>query len=87
VDSHTEVRIAHGVKALRDGRTTVVFAASPLILDRADRVVFVDGGSAAVAGTHHELLRTHLGYRAVVTRETETENETENGLEEVEESA
>ncbi|TKA04953.1 ABC transporter transmembrane domain-containing protein [Actinacidiphila oryziradicis] len=81
VDSHTEARIAHGVKALRDGRTTVVFASSPLILDRADRVVFVDGGSTAVAGTHQELLRTHLGYRAVVTRETGYE------LKPVEESA
>jgi ABC-type multidrug transport system fused ATPase/permease subunit len=59
----------------------VVFASSPLILDRADRVVFVDGGSTAVAGTHQELLRTHLGYRAVVTRETGYE------LKPVEESA
>ncbi|MFJ7998399.1 ABC transporter transmembrane domain-containing protein [Streptomyces sp. NPDC096310] len=71
VDSHTEARIARGVKELRAGRTTVVFASSPLLLDHADRVVFVHEGEAVAVGTHRELLGGDSGYRAVVTRETD----------------
>ncbi|WP_435241302.1 ABC transporter transmembrane domain-containing protein [Streptomyces cucumeris] len=73
VDSHTETRIAEGVRRLREGRTTVVLTSSPLLLDRADRVVFVREGEAAGAGTHRELLRDDPEYRAVVTREPEEE--------------
>ncbi|OEJ30847.1 ABC transporter transmembrane domain-containing protein [Streptomyces subrutilus] len=73
VDSHTEARIADGIAALRAGRTTVVLASSPLLLDRADRVVLVHEGAVAAAGTHRELLHREPLYRAVVTRETEDE--------------
>ncbi|MBO8202562.1 ABC transporter ATP-binding protein [Streptomyces smyrnaeus] len=69
VDSHTEARIARELVKLRSGRTTVVFSSSPLLLDRADRVVFVDGSAAAVTGTHRQLLHSDAAYRAVVTRE------------------
>ncbi|MEV6943903.1 ABC transporter ATP-binding protein [Streptomyces sp. NPDC051172] len=73
VDSHTEARIAEGVRALREGRTTVVFTSSPLLLDRADRVVLVHEGQVAAVGVHRELVHTEPRYRAVVTRETEEE--------------
>ncbi|MFH8787864.1 ATP-binding cassette domain-containing protein, partial [Streptomyces roseoverticillatus] len=71
VDSHTEARIADGLRGLRQGRTTVVFSSSPLLLDRADRVVFVQEGRAVAVGTHRGLLRDDPAYRAVVTRETD----------------
>ncbi|WP_460075813.1 ABC transporter transmembrane domain-containing protein [Streptomyces variabilis] len=73
VDSHTEARVAHGVRGLRSGRTTVVFTSSPLLLDRADRVVFLHEGTVVAVGGHRELVRTEPRYRAVVTRETEEE--------------
>ncbi|MEU8759296.1 ABC transporter ATP-binding protein [Streptomyces sp. NPDC048659] len=73
VDSHTESRVAAGIKELRAGRTTVVLASSPLLLDLADRVVLVDGGAVVAVGTHRELLAGEPRYRAVVTRETEAE--------------
>ncbi|MFL4902594.1 ABC transporter transmembrane domain-containing protein [Streptomyces sp. MMS24-I2-30] len=73
VDSHTEARIAEGVRKLRTGRTTVVFTSSPLLLDRADRVALVHGGELTAVGAHRDLLRTEPRYRAVVTRETEDE--------------
>ncbi|MFJ9037596.1 ABC transporter transmembrane domain-containing protein [Streptomyces sp. NPDC102406] len=73
VDSHTEARIAQGVRALRRGRTTVVLSSSPLLLDRADRVVFVHEGEVAAVGEHRELVHTEPRYRAVVTRETDEE--------------
>ncbi|MFE9173876.1 ABC transporter transmembrane domain-containing protein [Streptomyces kebangsaanensis] len=73
VDSHTEARIAQGLRNLRTGRTTVVFASSPLLLDRADRVVLVHEGTVAAVGAHRDLVHTEPRYRAVVTRETDEE--------------
>ncbi|MFE7354409.1 ABC transporter transmembrane domain-containing protein [Streptomyces sp. NPDC057543] len=73
VDSHTEARVAAGIKGLRQGRTTVAFASSPLLLDLADRVVLVHDGTVVAVGAHRELLRTDLRYRAVVARETDDE--------------
>ncbi|MFE4546045.1 ABC transporter transmembrane domain-containing protein [Streptomyces sp. NPDC056785] len=73
VDSHTEARIADGVRALRAGRTTVVFTSSPLLLDHADRVVLVHEGEVAAVGVHRELVLDEPRYRAVVTRETDEE--------------
>lgn len=76
VDSHTEARIAAAVKTLRAGRTTVVFASSPLLLDSADQVVFLHGDKVIAVGTHRELVRDNTEYRAVVTRETEPAHRT-----------
>ncbi|MEU4092256.1 ABC transporter ATP-binding protein [Streptomyces sp. NPDC026673] len=87
VDTHTEARIAQGLRALRADRTTVVLTSSPLLLDRADRVVFVEDGAVRATGTHRELLRADLGYRAVVTRETEPELRASARLQKAEESA
>jgi ABC-type multidrug transport system fused ATPase/permease subunit len=71
VDAHTEARIADSLRLLRSGRTTVVFTSSPLMLDRADQVVFVPDGRVDAIGTHHELVHTNRGYRSAVTREDE----------------
>ncbi|TCO24899.1 putative ABC transport system ATP-binding protein [Kribbella steppae] len=72
VDAHTEARIADGLRLLRSGRTTVVFTSSPLMLDRAERVVFIPDGRVDAVGTHHELVHSNPRYRAVVTREEES---------------
>ncbi|MEU5435341.1 ABC transporter ATP-binding protein [Streptomyces sp. NPDC020719] len=87
VDSHTEARVAAGVKHLRTGRTTVVFSSSPLLLDLAERVVFVHDGEVASVGVHRELLHTDDRYRAVVTRETDESARDEKTLEKWEETA
>ncbi|WP_328745180.1 ABC transporter ATP-binding protein/permease [Streptomyces sp. NBC_00285] len=90
VDSHTEARIAEGVRDLRAGRTTVVFTSSPLLLDHADRVVLVHEGEVVAVGVHRELVHKEPRYRAVVTRETDEEAALEdvlNELEEIEETA
>ncbi|MFD8162647.1 ABC transporter transmembrane domain-containing protein [Streptomyces malaysiensis] len=71
VDAHTEARIAHGVGELRAGRTTLVFTTSPVVLDRADHVVYVQGAKAVAQGSHGDLL-ADVRYRSVVARE-ETE--------------
>ena len=68
VDAHTEARIGARLAAHRSGRTTGVVTASPLLLERVDRVVFVRHGRVAAEGTHAELLHTDPRYRRVVTR-------------------
>ncbi|MFE3166339.1 ABC transporter ATP-binding protein [Streptomyces sp. NPDC059224] len=100
VDSHTEARIAEGIREVRSGRTTVLFTSSPLLLDRADRVVLILDGEVEAVGVHRELVRTEPRYRAVVTRETDDDADLRGGafkekeaalrsgaLEEIEESA
>jgi ABC-type multidrug transport system fused ATPase/permease subunit len=73
VDAHTEARIARRLHEARAGRTTVVVTASPLVLDRADRVVLVEDGVVAAEGSHRELMRENLRYREIVTRGVEDE--------------
>jgi ABC-type multidrug transport system fused ATPase/permease subunit len=71
VDAHTEARIAWRLREARSGRTTVVVTASPLVLDQADRVVYLEHGRVVAAGTHRELLVSTPAYRSTVTREEE----------------
>ncbi|MGL5930283.1 MAG: ABC transporter transmembrane domain-containing protein [Dermatophilaceae bacterium] len=68
VDAHTEARIAERLGKHRRGRTTVVVTASPLLLEVADTVLFLDGGQVADSGTHRELTRRNAAYRSVVIR-------------------
>ncbi|MGC5014681.1 ABC transporter transmembrane domain-containing protein [Streptosporangium sp. DT93] len=68
VDAHSEARIADRLAKARAGRTTLVCTTSPLVLDRADHVVYVEGGVVRAQGAHGELLAAHPGYTAVVTR-------------------
>jgi ABC-type multidrug transport system fused ATPase/permease subunit len=75
VDAHTEARIAERLRAARAGRTTVVLATSPLLLGRADTVAYLSGGRIVATGTHAELLRGDAGYRALVERESDIEEE------------
>jgi ABC-type multidrug transport system fused ATPase/permease subunit len=68
VDAHTEARIADRLGEARAGRTTVVCTTSPLMLDRAAHVAFVEDGRVVAEGTHRDLLRTEPRYAAAVTR-------------------
>jgi ABC-type multidrug transport system fused ATPase/permease subunit len=68
VDAHTEARIAERLKAQRAGRTTVLVTTSPLLLDAADHVIYLDAGRLAAEGTHRQLLEHHAPYRRTVIR-------------------
>jgi len=74
VDAHTEALIAQRLVAHREGSTTVVASASPLMLEQADSVAFVDGGKVLAIGTHRELMTSDPRYRGLVTRETESKD-------------
>ncbi len=68
VDAHTESRIAQRMAHLRQGKTTVIFTTSPLILDRASRVILLTNGKVAEQGTHQNLSSNSQEYRELVTR-------------------
>jgi ABC-type multidrug transport system fused ATPase/permease subunit len=68
VDAHTEARIATGLREARRSRTTVVVSNSPLLLDLADRVLFLRDGRVDAEGTHAELLSASPAYASAVTR-------------------
>jgi ABC-type multidrug transport system fused ATPase/permease subunit len=68
VDAHTEARIGHGMRAARDGRTTVVFTTSPLLLEHAETVAFVVDGKVVSVGRHRDLLHQNPDYRSTVIR-------------------
>jgi ABC-type multidrug transport system fused ATPase/permease subunit len=68
VDAHTEARIARRLREAREGKTTVVITASPLMLDQTDHVFFVEDGRVVAEGTHRELLKTSPAYKWTVTR-------------------
>jgi ABC-type multidrug transport system fused ATPase/permease subunit len=68
VDAHTEARIASRIGDYRAGKTTMIVSTSPLVLDRAEHVIYVEEGKVLAEGTHRELLRGEPRYRATVTR-------------------
>jgi ABC-type multidrug transport system fused ATPase/permease subunit len=69
VDAHTEARIAERLGPYREGRGTVLFSSSPLVLDNAESVAYVEDGKVIATGTHAELLAAEPRYRALVSRE------------------
>ncbi|MEU1048028.1 ABC transporter ATP-binding protein [Streptomyces sp. NPDC005897] len=77
LDAHTEATVADRLRHARQGRTTVLAATSPLLLDRADVVHHLVDGKVAATGTHRELLDSEPGYRALVARDDEGAEEGE----------
>ncbi|MBW9095669.1 ABC transporter ATP-binding protein [Microbacterium jejuense] len=74
LDANTEATIASRLRRAREGRTTVLVTASPLLLDRMDVIHVMRGGRVVGSGTHAELLRRDDGvgarYRRIVARST-----------------
>jgi ABC-type multidrug transport system fused ATPase/permease subunit len=72
VDAITEAAIYERLRTDRRGRTTLVAATTPLLVDQAEHVVHLVGGRVRACGTHRELLRDPE-YAALVRREDEAE--------------
>ncbi|MFF5553962.1 ABC transporter transmembrane domain-containing protein [Streptomyces olivaceoviridis] len=69
LDAHTEATVADRLRVAREGRTTLVTTTSPLVLARADTVVFLADGKVAATGPHPCLLAREPAYRALVARD------------------
>lgn len=79
VDAHTEARIAEHLAEAHapvadKPPTTVLFTTSPLLLDRAHRVAYIEDTRAVAVGTHRVLLATVPRYASVVTRGEDMED-------------
>jgi ABC-type bacteriocin/lantibiotic exporter with double-glycine peptidase domain len=68
VDAHTEATMIDRLREARRDTTTVITTTSPLVLDRADEVIFLLDRHASSVGTHTELLRSDSRYRDLVSR-------------------
>ncbi|MEE1829460.1 ABC transporter ATP-binding protein [Streptomyces sp. SP17KL33] len=79
LDAHTEARVADRLRSARAGRTTLVTTTSPLVLAHADTVLHLVDGKVTATGSHHELLTTERGYRALVARDAEEPREPRGG--------
>ncbi|MCO8273010.1 ABC transporter ATP-binding protein/permease [Actinoplanes sp. TRM 88003] len=66
VDAVTEARIATRLRAMRDGRTTILVTTSPALLAVTDRVVFLHEGAVRADGTHGDLAAADATYRETV---------------------
>ncbi|WP_329570535.1 ABC transporter ATP-binding protein [Kitasatospora sp. NBC_01266] len=69
VDANTEKKMAEGIARLRQGRATVVFTTSILLLRQADQVALVLDGTVAAEGSHGSLMADER-YRSLVERGT-----------------
>jgi ATP-binding cassette subfamily B protein len=69
VDATKEHEIREALTTVMSGRTTLVIAHRPATIALADRVAVLDRGRIVEQGTHAELLRSSLRYRALLALE------------------
>jgi ATP-binding cassette, subfamily B, bacterial len=75
VDTLTEALIQRGMEHLMEGRTSFVIAHRLSTIKRADRIVVIEDGRIAEAGTHSQLLHNRGHYYRLYTQQFRREKE------------
>ncbi|HUJ74386.1 MAG TPA: ATP-binding cassette domain-containing protein, partial [bacterium] len=75
VDTLTEGLIQRGMEELMQGRTSFIIAHRLSTIRRADRIIVIQAGRIAEAGTHAELIRARGHYYELYTRQFRHERE------------
>ena len=66
IDVQVELEIHQALRALMQGRTTLVIAHRPSTIGLADRVAYLEAGRIVAVGRHSELLATEPHYAATL---------------------
>ena len=66
VDTRTEDTILQNLSQVRAGKTTILIAHRISTIARMDKILFIDDGKLAAAGTHDELYASCAAYRKMV---------------------
>ena len=66
VDTKTERTILENLRTTRAGKTTILIAHRISTIERMDKILFIDDGLLAAAGTHGELYASNAEYRRMV---------------------
>jgi ATP-binding cassette subfamily B protein len=69
VDTLTEAQVQQGMEAVMRGRTSFVIAHRLSTIKNADRILVIDDGKIAEAGSHPELIRARGHYYELYTRQ------------------
>lgn len=69
IDTLTEGLIQRGMETLMRGRTSFVIAHRLSTIRKASRILVIENGHIAEAGTHHELLAAHGHYYRLYTQQ------------------
>lgn len=67
LDAVTEAHVVQRTRARRQGKTTVVFSTSPVVLGQADEVRYVEDSKVVASGSHSVLVADER-YEALVAR-------------------
>ena len=77
VDTHTEQVIQQAIEKVLAGRTSFIIAHRLSTVRNADRILVIDGGRIAEAGTHKELMSKKGAYWRLYTNQFREEKEQE----------
>ncbi len=66
VDTKTERTILENLRTERTGKTTILIAHRISTIEQMDKILFIDEGKLAGAGTHQDLYDTNPAYRRMV---------------------
>jgi ATP-binding cassette, subfamily B, bacterial len=83
IDTLTEALIQQGMEAVMRGRTSFIIAHRLSTIRNADRILVIEAGRIAEAGTHAELIRARGHYFRLYTQQFRRERESAVHLESV----